>query len=228
MIGTIYQPSLVICDTLFVSTLPQREFMSGMGEVLKYAISLDSELYRYILKNKDSILTRSDDEEILSHVIFRCGCIKADIVSSDENEETGLRMLLNFGHTVGHAIEASLGYSIPHGFAVALGMIAEAKISDIFQGKKIGDEVESFIRDFGLGHISDLPSGGIGSRIASAFFDILSSMRLDKKTRGDHINVIFLDDIGKSHVESVKIEDFVKVASGVLKSFLDSDLLRLD
>jgi 3-dehydroquinate synthase len=127
MIGTFYQPKMVWMDLDVLKTLPGREIVCGLAEIIKYGIIRDGDLFTLVEENLDKILTL--DPALLEEIIKRCCEIKAAIVAKDE-KESGLRMILNFGHTVGHALEAAAGYKkISHGQAVLLGMLAESKIA---------------------------------------------------------------------------------------------------
>ena len=127
MIGAFYQPRFVWVDIDCLKTLPAREVVCGLGEVVKYGASLDAELFAYLESNLEGVL--KVDREAVMHVQGRCCELKAHIVAQDERE-TGLRMVLNFGHTVGHALEAAGNFNaLKHGEAVLLGMMAEAYIA---------------------------------------------------------------------------------------------------
>ncbi len=120
MIGAFYQPKKVLMDLDVLKTLPKEEFLSGMAEVIKYGVIWDAAFFEYLDKNREKILAL--DREALSHIIRRSCEIKAEVVSKDEREG-GLRAILNFGHTVGHAIETAENYTMRHGEAVAIGMV---------------------------------------------------------------------------------------------------------
>lgn len=126
-IGVFYQPRLVISDISTLKTLPAREFISGLAEVIKYGVIRDKEFFAYLEENLDRI--KSLDEEVLEEVVYRSARIKAEIVEKDE-QDLGLRNLLNYGHTVGHALESVSDFKLEHGEAVALGMVAAARISN--------------------------------------------------------------------------------------------------
>ena len=146
MIGAFYQPMFVWTDVEFLKTLPEREISCGLGEIIKYGVIWDDELLQYLETNLDRLLRL--DREAVMHVQARCCEIKSEIVGKDERE-TGLRMVLNFGHTVGHALEAAGQYRLlNHGEAVLLGMIAES-----FLAKSLGmidtathQRIESLVR----------------------------------------------------------------------------------
>jgi 3-dehydroquinate synthase len=210
MIGVIYQPSIVISDIKFVETLPDLEFLSGMGEVIKYALSLSYELYEFLLKNKESILRR--EPEHLKNVVSLSSSLKAKIVSEDEKEETGLRMILNAGHTIGHAIESSLGFSIPHGLAVVLGLIAESKISsDISGNSKVYDAAKQIFYEF----FSGVDWSKFKKNIDRQKF--FSSMKLDKKTRGNKLKFPVIVDVGKTEIYDIEIDEFQKLSEYALE-----------
>lgn len=127
LVGAFHQPSLVVADVLTLRTLPEREFRSGLAEVVKHGMISDEALFSTLENAADRILQR--DAELLQTIVSRSCAIKAKIVEADERE-AGLRAMLNFGHTLGHAIEAGLGYgAIMHGEAVAHGMVLAAALS---------------------------------------------------------------------------------------------------
>lgn len=127
LVGTFYQPAAVFCDPAVLRTLPPREYVSGLGEVVKYGMIRDAALFEYIGSNIEGI--RSRDPQVLDEIVYRCVAIKADVVSKDE-KESGERAILNYGHTIGHALEAAGDYKVlQHGEAVSIGMEAEAILS---------------------------------------------------------------------------------------------------
>jgi len=127
LVGTFYQPRLVVADVLSLRTLPAREFRSGLAEVVKHAMIADRDLFRTLEDSADRILER--DPPTLQSIVARNCEIKAKVVEADERE-AGVRAVLNFGHTVGHAVEAALGYGVvTHGEAVAYGMLVAAHLS---------------------------------------------------------------------------------------------------
>lgn len=127
LVGTFYQPSLVGCDPSVLKTLPDREYVSGLGEVVKYGMIRDASLFEYIDRNLAGI--RARDAGVLDEIVHRCAAIKADVVTKDE-KESGERAILNYGHTIGHALEAAGNFkTLHHGEAVSIGMEAEAILS---------------------------------------------------------------------------------------------------
>ena len=127
LVGAFHQPRLVVADVLSLRTLPEREFRSGLAEVVKHGMIADADLFQALEERAGRILAR--DPDTLQEIVSRSCAIKARVVEADE-QEAGLRAMLNFGHTVGHAVEAALGYGgITHGEAVAHGMLVAATLS---------------------------------------------------------------------------------------------------
>lgn len=205
VIGTINQPFLVLVDVDFTRTLSHTEFLSGLGEVVKYAVACDGALFSFIFERPNEDIFK--DQKTIKHIISRCAKIKANIVSEDEYEEKGLRFVLNFGHTVGHALEAAYNFKIPHGFAVALGCLVETRISDALLGKKNSVLVLELIRKLGFEEDIRIPNA---ERFSEAIL-------LDKKTRADYLNFVVVDEIGKSRVERIRLDEFLNILTKVLK-----------
>lgn len=127
LVGTFYQPAAVYIDPSVLRTLPAREYVSGLGEVVKYGMIRDAALFDYLGNNIEGI--RGRHPAVLDEIVYRCAAIKADVVTKDE-KESGERAILNYGHTIGHALEAAGGYRLlQHGEAVSIGMEAEAILS---------------------------------------------------------------------------------------------------
>jgi 3-dehydroquinate synthase len=209
MIGTFWQPRLVWIDTRSLSTLPTREFLSGLAEVIKYGVIWDRELFEFLETNRDAVMNL--DQQALMFIIGRSCEIKAEIVSRDEREGD-LRSILNFGHTVGHAIETATGYGrYLHGEAVAVGMNLEARIASLTELCREEDarRIQKLIASFGLP--SELP-GGI------TFDDLIRNMQLDKKTVSGRVRFILPREIGTVEMLSDIPEETV------IKSF-DSKVL---
>jgi 3-dehydroquinate synthase len=184
-IGTFYQPGLVISDTAALKTLPQAEFINGMAEVIKSAVIRDNTLFVFIKENLDAIMKL--DNDVIEEMVFRTAAIKAAIVAQDERD-TGLRNILNFGHTIGHAVETVSGFRIPHGQAVAIGMLAEAGISHkmgTFEETEL-EELENLILHCGL-------------PVKMPEFDknsVMKAMSHDKKTKDGKIRFALPRNIG--------------------------------
>jgi len=126
-IGAFYQPSLVVSDIGTLRTLPLRELANGLAEVIKSAVVWDEEFFAYLETNLEGIKSRNDRE--LEETVFRTAKIKAEVVEKDE-KDLGLRNILNYGHTIGHAIESAADFKVGHGESVAIGMLAAARISN--------------------------------------------------------------------------------------------------
>jgi 3-dehydroquinate synthase len=188
MIGTFWQPSLVWIDPDTLKTLPQRELLAGLAEVIKYGIISDEELFIFLENNREKILNL--DTDALTHIIIRSCEIKADVVSKDERE-SGLRAILNYGHTIGHAIETATGYTrFLHGEAVAIGMHLEAKLSHILGIADSRDirKIKVLLDAYGLP--AEIPSDILTE-------DLISSMKLDKKAVAGELKIVLPEKIGK-------------------------------
>jgi 3-dehydroquinate synthase len=205
LVGAFYQPRLVLCDLDTLKTLPEREFISGLAEVIKYGIIFDAKLFAQIENDLPKILKR--DSKTLSEIIARCCEIKAEVVSQDEME-SGLRAILNFGHTIGHAIENSFGYGkYLHGEAISIGQVAAAKLSHKILGLPADevDQIEKLFRRVGLLAQIKLNSGQRKK--------LFAAMKLDKKVSGGEIKFVLAKKIGRvilgQKVPSVLIEEIL-------------------
>jgi 3-dehydroquinate synthase len=189
LVGAFHQPRLVLCDLDALKKLPSREFRAGLAEVIKYGIIYDADLFHRIERDLPSLLKLSP--KILEAVVARCCEIKADVVGQDETE-TGLRAILNFGHTLGHAIENSVGYGkYLHGEAISIGQIAAAHLSASLLGLPAADAE----RIRGIFARTGLPTGiRLTSAQCSRLFD---AMKLDKKVSAGEIKFVLADRIGK-------------------------------
>jgi 3-dehydroquinate synthase len=191
MIGSFWQPSSVIIDIDFLTTLPRNQLISGIAEVIKYAIIFDKEFFYWLEDNIENILSLNHDP--VFYCIQKCCEFKSKLVSSDEREKN-LRSLLNLGHTYGHAIEAHTGYgSWLHGEAISVGMVMAARTS-----KKLGYLKESdFIRIVNLLKRSCLPITGPKNMSASSY---IPYMMRDKKVISGDIRLVLPLSIGKVKV----------------------------
>jgi 3-dehydroquinate synthase/shikimate kinase/3-dehydroquinate synthase len=191
LIGSFYQPRLVISDTNFLKTLPKREIICGYAEILKHSLISNKDLYKYLKKNIDKILNL--ESPFIEKSIFESCKIKKRIVEKDEME-TGLRKTLNFGHTFAHAYEATLNYSkkLNHGEAVILGMNTALK----FSMKKNFLDKSNYVSI--LNHLNNpnLPSRLSNYFLSKDIKKILSYMSNDKKNNSNMINLILLKKIG--------------------------------
>jgi len=189
LVGAFHQPRLVLCDLDTLKTLPDREFKSGLAEVIKYGVIYDAALFALLERRLDPILAR--DPDTLARVIARCCSIKADVVGQDETE-TGLRAILNFGHTIGHALEAISKYGrYLHGEAVSIGMAAATRLSE---------EVKNLPHEEAARIITLLEKAGLPTRLdlrAPARRRIMEAMALDKKAAGGQPRFVLGSRIGK-------------------------------
>ena len=197
IIGAFHQPAGVWIDTDSLATLPDREVGCGLAEVVKYGVILDPEFFAAIERDAGAIVGR--DPEVLRAVIARCCRLKADVVSRDEREETGLRAVLNFGHTIGHAVEAVAGYGggFQHGEAVAVGMIAESLLAERLGW--IGPDISARL-------VALLDRFGLPTRAPGLDPDGLrEAMGRDKKNQGGRVRFVLPRSIGR--VEMAEASD---------------------
>ncbi len=189
LVGAFHQPRLVLCDLDTLRTLPGREFHAGLAEVIKYGVIQDAHFFRRLERDMPKLLRL--DPAALAAVVARCCEIKAAVVGQDETE-SGLRAILNFGHTVGHAIEAVSGYGkYLHGEALAIGQVAAARLSARQLGFPEADvqRLTTLLDRAGLPTRLPLTSG-LRRRLMEA-------MRLDKKVSGGEIRFVLAEKIGK-------------------------------
>jgi 3-dehydroquinate synthase len=199
LIGAFHQPRLVVADTDLLATLPARELASGLAEVVKYGIIADAAFFAYLEANSAAILARAPS--VLGEIVRRSCEIKAAVVEQDE-KESGLRMILNFGHTIGHAVEAAAGFArFSHGEAVAVGMHAAARLSAILGrcGPDTVAAVDALLARFGL------PAAAPGYRPA----DLLAYLARDKKSIGGTVNWVLTGGIGRVAVSREVPEEAV-------------------
>lgn len=196
MIGAFYQPQLVVCDLSSLDTLPQRELSAGLAEVIKYGPIADMAFMEWLEGSMDALLER--DKTALAHVVRRCCEIKAWVVAQDERE-SGLRAILNFGHTFGHAIEAGMGYGVwLHGEGVGAGMVMAAELS-----RRLGLVDEAFVARLTLLiHRAGLPTKGPVLDVADNAGRYLELMRVDKKAEAGEIRFVVIDGPGRAAVRT--------------------------
>lgn len=199
MVGAFHQPAAVVIDVATLRALPQREYVSGLGEVVKYGMILDAAFFDDLEQHVAEILRI--DRETVTRVVATCCRLKASIVEQDEREETGLRSVLNFGHTFAHAFETLTGYGQwLHGEAVAIGMVCASRLAERLGmlSPGIAARLENLLRLFGLPtRIGRLSPG-----------TIMESMSHDKKVQHGQLRLVLPSRIGSvSLVEHVPIED---------------------
>ncbi len=194
--GAFWQPKSVIIDTDTLDSLPPREFACGMAEVIKYGVIMDGDFFSFIESSTEKI--KGMDRAILAEIVARSCELKAAVVAGDEREESGLRAILNYGHSFGHAIEMLSGYGrYRHGEAVSIGMVLAAKFA-VMEGRLCAGSmhrIRSLLEEFSL------PVSFDGISAAS----ILDAMRRDKKSTGGNIKLVLPDKIGS--VSLVKCDE---------------------
>ena len=194
LVGTFYQPHVVIADVSTLSSLPLGDFVSGLAEVIKYGFIMDEKLFRILIDRKEEIVRR--DPEVISKIVERSLRNKARIVELDEREERGKREILNFGHTIGHAIETCSHYSVLHGQAVAIGMVEEARIA-VRMGLLDKSVLESLILTLSMfGLPTEIPEG-------MDVIQLNSIMQQDKKVRHGRLTIPMLVGLGKTEMKIV-------------------------
>jgi 3-dehydroquinate synthase len=190
LIGSFHQPAFVVSDPNLLGTLPRRELLSGLGEIVKHGMIADQDLFKYIEVDGEKLVNA--DPEALTHVVRRSAVIKARLVGLDERDTKGIRAILNYGHTVGHALETLLGIKLRHGEAVAIGMCVAACISE-----RMGFiEKEDVVRQKQL-------LERLGFELEPPPFDasrLIEVMHRDKKVEGKSIRFVLPTGIGKQPV----------------------------
>jgi 3-dehydroquinate synthase len=197
MVGVFNQPEFVICDMNLLRTLPENEVLCGLAEIVKHAAIADSDMFSYLEEHYEQALEL--DNVVIEKLIYDSLVIKSSIVNRDEKEE-GERKKLNFGHTFGHAIEKTTG--VPHGEAVAVGMLVAAKLSakrGHLQSEDV-KRIEELLKKLKLPTILPIDKG-----------TILDALRKDKKRRGDTIDFVLLHGIGKAVVQEISMKELENV-----------------
>jgi 3-dehydroquinate synthase len=196
LIGAFYQPRLVVADVAVLNTLPEREFREGLAEVIKYGAIMDAPTFAALETDLSSILSR--DIPKLEEMVERSLKCKAAIVSSDERE-AGRRKILNFGHTIGHAIEAAAGYAgYLHGEAVAIGMVAAARLSRVHAGLAESEQ-RRLVQLIERAHLPTAMPDWRNERFAK-------SLELDKKRAGTRIDFVLISEIGRAAIHQLNFE----------------------
>lgn len=209
LVGAFYQPKLVLCDLDTLKTLPAREYQAGLAEVIKYGIIYDAELFARLERDLAKLVRRHTGT--LAEVIARCCEIKAEVVGQDETE-SGLRAILNFGHTIGHALEAISHYGkYLHGEAISIGQVAAARLSTELLGlsRRDADRIRLLLKKAGL------PTGVKLSR--AQISKLMGAMKLDKKVSAGEIKFVLARRIGR-------VEIGQKVPEALLRQTVNSQL----
>ncbi len=193
LIGAFHQPSLVVCDTDTFKTLPDETFADGVAETIKTGLiaspSLFEEMEAGNIQNK------------IDNIVAQCVSFKRDVVEQDERD-TGLRMILNYGHTLGHAIEKVTDHAVTHGHGVAMGMVLIARLGEKlgYHGSELTQRIVNCVEAYGL------PAHYTGS-----VAELAEAVLHDKKRSGDNIRLIFVKEIGKAEIIPVPITEFVRI-----------------
>ncbi|HUN57231.1 MAG TPA: 3-dehydroquinate synthase [Candidatus Binataceae bacterium] len=197
LIGSFYQPRMIVADIAALHSLPDREFREGLGEVIKYGAIMDEPMITELERALPSILRRDPDQ--LQAIVSRSLSHKADVVRSDEHEG-GRRKILNFGHTLGHALEVVAGYgSFLHGEAVGAGMVAAVRLSQAHAGLSEED---------GRRLVRLIEAAGLPTAIPSNLRvgDLLEALKLDKKRAGDGVEFVLIDRLGHAFTQKLDFD----------------------
>ncbi|RZB34187.1 MAG: 3-dehydroquinate synthase [Desulfobacteraceae bacterium Eth-SRB2] len=197
MVGVFNQPEFVICDLNLLHTLPEKEVLCGLAEIVKHAAIGDADLFKYLEEHYQKALTL--DAVVIERLVYDSVVIKSDIVNKDEKEK-GERRKLNFGHTFGHAIEKTTG--VRHGEAVSAGMVMASELS-VKRGHlqaKDAQRIKSLLRNLKL-----------PTRLQADKKTVFDALQKDKKRQGDRIYFVLIEDIGKSFVDEISINELDNV-----------------
>lgn len=198
LVGSFYHPKKVIIDSEVLNTLTDRVFNDGMAEVIKYGCIKDDEFFRNLMNYKN----RAEVMNNIENIIHNCCKIKKDVVEKDE-KDIGERMLLNFGHTIGHAIEQYYNYKkYTHGEAVAIGMYEITKLSERLKLTNLGSSeiIKEILEQYKLPYELDID-----------IMNIIETIELDKKNIGKNLNLIFIKEIGESFIYKTRSETMEKL-----------------
>jgi 3-dehydroquinate synthase len=201
LVGAFYAPAAVICDLETLASLPRTEILAGFGEVAKYGFIADPKILEYI--EADVELATDPQSEVFLDIVERCAAIKARVVSTDF-KEAGLREILNYGHTLGHAIEHAERYQWRHGAAIAIGMVFVAELARI-NGRLADAVVDRHRSVFGL---LGLPT----SYSAMKWNQLLETMQRDKKARSGALRFVVLDDLAKPTIMTAPTDEMLHLA----------------
>lgn len=205
IIGVFNQPQFVICDLNLLNTLPKKEVLCGLAEVVKHAAIGDTDLFTYLEDHYQKALTL--DTDVIERLVYDSVVIKSDIVSRDEKEK-GERRKLNFGHTFGHAVEKTTG--VPHGEAVSVGMVM-ASVLSVKRGRLMAKDAERIKK---LLQKLKLPT-----RLEADRKTVIDALRKDKKRKGDQIYFVLLNDIGNPFVDLLSIEELEAMVNDINPNF---------
>jgi 3-dehydroquinate synthase len=200
LMGSFHQPRAVFIDLSFLQTLPEREFKSGLAEIVKCGIIEDPALFASLESGGDEIARR--DMDFLERIVTRTCQIKKEMVELDETDK-GMRRYLNFGHTIGHALEAESDYALSHGESVSVGMVAAALLSERLNYLPPGERkrIAAGVATLGLPHLVPRNSSTEG---------ILSRLKVDKKKAGEKVNFILLKKLGLPFINGGVSRDLIR------------------
>jgi 3-dehydroquinate synthase len=202
MVGTIRQPQFLLYDYSLLKSLPKEEWINGFAEIIKHAAIKDAALFRELEKNK--LTTYQKDKAALAKLIRRNVVIKSDVVEKDEFEQ-GERRLLNFGHTLGHAIENL--YRLSHGQAISIGMVVAAMISEQFTPFGDTDRIIAAFKRYGLPTLTEFDTR-----------DVMNVLKKDKKKVRDSMNYVLLNKIGQGVVKQIPIVELEKLLQSIISA----------
>jgi 3-dehydroquinate synthase len=200
MVGTIRQPQFLLYDYSLLKTLPKEEWVNGFAEIVKHAAIKDASLFRELEKNRPATYQR--DKAALAKLIRRNVVIKSGVVERDEFEQ-GERRLLNFGHTLGHAIENV--YELSHGQAISIGMVSACMISEVFPPFKETDRVIALLKRYGLPTLAEFDPK-----------QVMEVLRMDKKKVRDTMNYVMLNKVGQGVVKAIPLTELEKLVQSIL------------
>jgi 3-dehydroquinate synthase len=200
LVGTIRQPDFLLYDYSLLKSLPKAEWVNGFAEIIKHAAIKDAALFKEL--EKSTLSGYQKDKAALARLIRRNAAIKSAVVEKDEFEQ-GDRRLLNFGHTLGHAIENL--YTLPHGHAVAIGMVAACMISEEFTDFKGTERVISVLKKYGLPTLAAFEPK-----------EVMNVLRMDKKRVKDSMNYVLLNKIGQAAVRVIPIAQLEKLLQSII------------
>ena len=207
IVGAFLQPALVYINTNTLKTLLKREFSAGMAEVIKYGVIKNAAFLQYLEDNKDKACAL--DPETMQTIIYNCCAVKASVVQQDETE-TGMRAILNFGHTVGHGIESAKGFELLHGECVALGMVGALKIAleRGYVSEQDAEQCTALLQGYGL----PVKTGGVDVKT------VLSYMKNDKKKENGQLKFILPRRMGAAEIYTdVTHAEIVRAVEAVLE-----------
>ncbi len=208
LVGAFYQPKLVWADVALLSSLSDRQLRNGLAEAVKYGVIADAKLFDFLEANVTPLMGR--DRAALTRVVLACAAIKAGVVAEDEKETKGIRTILNFGHTAGHAVETACGYRrYNHGEAVALGMRVACRMSVAAQLLPARDALRVEMLLSGIGLPQEIRGATLGK--------VLEAMRFDKKFEGGKIRFVLARGIGRAVIAGAVPQEFV---AGIVKGLI--------